>query len=102
MSYLPFGLYYGCRCAKEADVDKLDNPVWPKPNQQAKTELCTHGGNNDFQTTLDVAAPHRVIASIIQSIETYLDRWYASNIYCQLSWLRAEVSWFVTVLLLFL
>jgi hypothetical protein len=54
-------------------VDKLDSPVWSKPNQQAKTELCTHGGNNDFQTTLDVAAPHRVIASIIQSIETYLD-----------------------------
>ena len=46
-------------------------------------------------------ATHRVIVSIIQIIETYLDMWYASNIYCQLSWLRAEVSWFVTVLLLF-
>jgi len=26
--------------AKEADVSKLDNPAWPKANQQAGTELC--------------------------------------------------------------
>jgi len=26
--------------AKEADVSKLDNPAWPKSNQQARTELC--------------------------------------------------------------
>jgi hypothetical protein len=26
--------------AKEADVDKLDNPAWPKANHQADTELC--------------------------------------------------------------
>jgi len=31
MSYLGFGLYLGCMCAKEADVGKLDNPVWSKP-----------------------------------------------------------------------
>jgi len=24
----------------EADVSKLDNPAWPKSNQQAITELC--------------------------------------------------------------
>ena len=24
----------------EADVGKLDNPAWLKPNQQARTELC--------------------------------------------------------------
>ena len=24
----------------KADVGKLDNPAWPKPNQQAGTELC--------------------------------------------------------------
>ena len=29
----------------KADVDKLDNPVWPKPSQQARTELCAYGGN---------------------------------------------------------
>ena len=29
----------------EADVSKLDNPAWPKPNQQARTELCAYGGN---------------------------------------------------------
>jgi hypothetical protein len=29
----------------EADVGKLANPAWPKPNQQAKTELCAYGGN---------------------------------------------------------
>jgi hypothetical protein len=29
----------------EAGADKLDNPAWPKPNQQARTELCTYGGN---------------------------------------------------------
>jgi len=27
-------------CAKKADVSKLDNPAWPKPNQQVRTELC--------------------------------------------------------------
>ena len=53
---LPFGLYYGCRCAKGFDVDKLDNPVWSKVSHQVRTELCTYGGNKDFQTTLDVAA----------------------------------------------
>jgi len=26
--------------AKEADVSKLDNPVWPKANHQVRTELC--------------------------------------------------------------
>ncbi len=26
--------------AKKADVDKLDNPAWPKANHQARTELC--------------------------------------------------------------
>jgi len=24
----------------KADVSKLDNPAWPKPNQQARTKLC--------------------------------------------------------------
>jgi len=27
-------------CAKKADVSKLDNTAWPKPNQQVRTELC--------------------------------------------------------------
>jgi len=26
--------------AKEADVNKLDNPAWLKANHQARTELC--------------------------------------------------------------
>ena len=26
--YLVFWLYFGCMCAKETDVDKLNNPVW--------------------------------------------------------------------------
>ncbi len=34
-----------CSCATKADVGKLANPAWPKPNQQARTELCIQGGN---------------------------------------------------------
>jgi hypothetical protein len=30
---------------RQAVVSQLDNPVWPNPNQQARTELCTQGGN---------------------------------------------------------
>jgi hypothetical protein len=37
--------FFGCMCATKADVGKLDNPVWPNPNYQARTELCTQGGN---------------------------------------------------------
>jgi hypothetical protein len=32
-------------CATKADVGKLANPAWSKPNQQTRTELCTQGGN---------------------------------------------------------
>jgi hypothetical protein len=38
---LAFWLYIGCMCATKADVGKLANPAWSKPNQQTRTELCT-------------------------------------------------------------
>ncbi|MFC1677616.1 hypothetical protein ACFL3G_11225 [Planctomycetota bacterium] len=33
----------------KADVDKLDNPVWSKPNQRDRTELCAYGGNEIYE-----------------------------------------------------
>jgi hypothetical protein len=32
-------------CATKTDVGKLANPAWSKANHQARTELCTQGGN---------------------------------------------------------